>query len=59
MKLKSGVGFDRDLGIAGRVMVKNNDGTVEHKLVHIDRPSKTTSPTNAFSGREHRAKPVI
>nr|XP_054751477.1 aspartyl aminopeptidase-like isoform X1 [Lytechinus pictus] len=29
--------FDRDLTVAGRVLVRNND-KVEHKLVHIDRP---------------------
>ena len=32
--------FDRDLGIAGRVMVRNNDGKITQRLVHIDRPSK-------------------
>jgi aspartyl aminopeptidase len=30
--------FDRDLGIAGRVMVRGTDGTITQKLVHIDRP---------------------
>ena len=29
--------FDRDLGIAGRVMCRGKDG-IEQKLVHIDRP---------------------
>lgn len=30
--------FDRDLGIAGRVMVRGKDGTIMQKLVHIDKP---------------------
>ncbi|KAK2748356.1 hypothetical protein FQN57_001014 [Myotisia sp. PD_48] len=30
--------FDRDLGIAGRVMTRNKDGTISSKLIHIDRP---------------------
>ncbi|KKZ64312.1 aspartyl aminopeptidase [[Emmonsia] crescens] len=30
--------FDRDLGIAGRAMVRNANGSIEGKLVHIDRP---------------------
>ncbi|GAA5806802.1 hypothetical protein MFLAVUS_000150 [Mucor flavus] len=30
--------FDRDLGIAGRVMVEQNDGTYKHTLVHIKKP---------------------
>ncbi|EXJ86373.1 aspartyl aminopeptidase [Capronia epimyces CBS 606.96] len=30
--------FDRDLGIAGRVMVRGPDGNVAQKLVHIDKP---------------------
>lgn len=33
------IGFDRDLGVAGRVMVRNKDGKIEQKLVKIDRPS--------------------
>ena len=33
-------GFDRDLGIAGRVMVRKKDGRIAQELVHIDRPSK-------------------
>ena len=32
--------FDRDLGLAGRAMVREANGTVVQKLVHIDRPSK-------------------
>lgn len=30
--------FDRDLGIAGRVMVKEQDGNFRHSLVHIKKP---------------------
>lgn len=29
--------FDRDLGIAGRVMVQQHDGTYRHTLVHIKK----------------------
>jgi len=32
--------FDRDLGIAGRVMVRGSEGNITQKLVHIDKPSK-------------------
>lgn len=30
--------FDRDLGTAGRVMVKSKDGNIEQRLIKIDRP---------------------
>ncbi|EXJ63109.1 aspartyl aminopeptidase [Cladophialophora yegresii CBS 114405] len=30
--------FDRDLGIAGRVMVRGDDGNVVQRLVHIKKP---------------------
>ncbi|EME39188.1 hypothetical protein DOTSEDRAFT_75060 [Dothistroma septosporum NZE10] len=30
--------FDRDLGTAGRVMVKSKNGTIEQKLVRISKP---------------------
>ncbi|TQB74777.1 hypothetical protein MPDQ_004219 [Monascus purpureus] len=30
--------FDRDLGVAGRVMVRTSDGSIVQKLVKIDRP---------------------
>lgn len=32
-------GFDRDLGIAGRAMVRTSDGSIVQKLLKIDRPS--------------------
>lgn len=32
--------FDRDLGVAGRVMVRESGGKIVQKLVHIDKPSK-------------------
>jgi aspartyl aminopeptidase len=32
--------FDRDLGVAGRVMVRGANGSIMQKLVHIDRPSE-------------------
>ena len=32
-------GFDRDLSIAGRAMIKHGDGTFVQKLIKIDRPS--------------------
>ena len=33
-------GFDRDLSVAGRVMVKTEDGSIVQKLAKIDRQSK-------------------
>lgn len=33
------LGFDRDLSIAGRAMVKASDGRIMQKLVKVDRPS--------------------
>lgn len=33
------IGFDRDLGVAGRAMVRTGDGSIVQKLVKIDRPS--------------------
>ncbi|GKZ17121.1 hypothetical protein AbraIFM66951_006808 [Aspergillus brasiliensis] len=30
--------FDRDLGVAGRAMVRNGDGSIVQKLIKIDRP---------------------
>lgn len=32
-------GFDRDLGVAGRAMVRTSDGAIVQKLLKIDRPS--------------------
>lgn len=36
------VGFDRDLSIAGRAMVKTDEGEYIHTLVRINRPSTYT-----------------
>ena len=33
------IGFDRDLGVAGRAMVRTGDGSIAQKLIKIDRPS--------------------
>ncbi|KAL4882750.1 peptidase M18 [Aspergillus karnatakaensis] len=30
--------FDRDLGVAGRAMVRTEDGSIDQKLIKIDRP---------------------
>ena len=30
--------FDRDLSIAGRVLVRQEDGTIAHKLMRVDEP---------------------
>ncbi len=30
--------FDRDLSLAGRVLIRKGDGKFEHKLVHINKP---------------------
>lgn len=32
-------GFDRDLGLAGRAMIRGEDGSIKATLVRIDRPS--------------------
>ena len=40
-KTKIVIGFDRDLGVAGRVMVRGKDGSIQQKLVKVDRPSMT------------------
>ena len=37
--LTDAAGFDRDLSIAGRAMIKHMDGTFVQKLIKIDRPS--------------------
>ena len=39
-RLTNRIGFDRDLSIAGRVMVKTKDGSIGQRLVKIDRPSQ-------------------
>lgn len=30
--------FDRDLGLSGRVLIRNDDGKIEQKLIKIDKP---------------------
>ncbi len=30
--------FDRDLGVAGRVLVRREGGALRHELVRVDRP---------------------
>ena len=40
LPFSSALGFDRDLGLAGRAMVKTEDGTIVQKLLHLDRPSE-------------------
>jgi aspartyl aminopeptidase len=30
--------FDRDLSIAGKVVIRNDDGVVEQRLVNLERP---------------------
>ena len=37
--------FDRDLSVAGRVMVKTRNDGFAQKLVKIDRPSKLAVPS--------------
>jgi aspartyl aminopeptidase len=37
------IGFDRDLSIAGRAMVKDGKDNFVQKLVKIDRPSERYS----------------
>lgn len=32
-------GFDRDLSVAGRVMIKTKEGQYAQRLVRIDKPS--------------------
>lgn len=38
-RLLTVLGFDRDLGVAGRVMTRASDGLIVQKLVKVDRPS--------------------
>lgn len=38
-ELMGGIGFDRDLSIAGRAMVKTAKGDYVQKLVKVERPS--------------------
>ena len=44
-KLMLSTGFDRDLSMAGRVMVKDKDGRFVQKLAKIEKPSMTSLTT--------------
>lgn len=41
MMLMPSTGFDRDLSMAGRVMVKDNNGRFVQRLFKIEQPSTT------------------
>lgn len=44
-------GFDRDLGVAGRVMTRAKDGSIVQKLVKVDRPSKYRTGRYLFNAK--------
>ena len=39
--------FDRDLGLAGRAMIRSPDGTITTKLINVNKPSKYASNQRA------------
>ena len=49
--------FDRDLGVAGRVMVRGSNGSIMQKLVYIDKPSRchplSHKPSSNFRSPSH------
>lgn len=51
--------LDRDLGIAGRVMVADGDGGVQSKLVRIDRPLARVPQLAIHLDREVNDKGVV
>lgn len=51
--------LDRDLGIAGRVMVPDGDGGVQSKLVRIDRPLARVPQLAIHLDREVNDKGVV
>ncbi|KAL9613519.1 MAG: hypothetical protein Q9167_001961 [Letrouitia subvulpina] len=52
--------FDRDLGIAGRVMIRNAAGGYEQKLVKIDRPTGlVAAELNRAGSKDDPATPEV
>ena len=47
--------FDRDLGIAGRVLLRLADGTLAHRLVALRKPLLRTSSLAIHLNREVNA----
>ena len=45
-KAEAIAGFDRDLGVAGRVMVRDGSGLLVSRLVKIERPGTTSIHTS-------------
>ncbi len=50
---------DRDLGLAGRVVVEEDDGTLAHRLVRIDRPIARVTSLAIHLDREVNDKGLV